>query len=107
MSRVTLRAGALAVACLCAACGTVDPGFAVVTQDKYDFMPCKEIISYRTTLTGREKDLSELAAKAETGPGGIVVSTMAYGSELASVRTQIVAVNRAAQKNNCDAGKKP
>ena len=51
-------AGALAFAALLAACSAVnDPaGFTIVTQDKYDFMTCKEIINNRNAQTGRMKD---------------------------------------------------
>jgi hypothetical protein len=79
----------------------------IVTQDKFDFMTCAQITANRGGLVAREKELSDLAAKAESSPGGIVASFAAYRSELASTRSQIVAANRAAQKNGCDAPKKP
>ena len=58
-------------------------------------------------MTAREKDLSELAAKAESAPGGIIVSYTAYRSELTSVRAQKQAAERAFRMHNCDAPKKP
>jgi hypothetical protein len=79
----------------------------IVTQDKFDFMTCAQIIGNRGGLVAREKDLSDLVAKAESSPGGIVASFAAYRSELAHTRSQIVAANRAVQKNGCDAPKKP
>ena len=39
--------------------------------------------------------------------GWIIASFAAYRSELAHTRSQIIAANRAAQKNGCDAPKKP
>jgi hypothetical protein len=95
--------GALAAAACLAACATETPGYAIVTQDKYDFMNCREIIGNRNGLIAREKSLSALAAKAEAAPGGFIAGTIAYSSELTYVRGMLFAANRAARKNNCDA----
>jgi hypothetical protein len=107
-SGIALRAGAAALVALCGACSTVsDPaGFGMVTQDKYDFMPCVEIVPQRNALIAREKVLSELAAKAESAPGGVIVGYAAYRSELTQTRAMLVAATRGAQKNNCDLTKK-
>ena len=87
-----------------AACSADLAGYStIVTQDKFDFMNCAQIVPNRTGLVAREKDLSVLVTKAESSPGGIIASFAAYRSELASTRAQIVAVNRAVQKNGCDA----
>jgi hypothetical protein len=84
-----------------------DPvGLAAVTQDRFDFMSCPEIIPQRNSLIAREKQLSDLAAKAESGFGGVVVSYAAYHSELTQIRAQIAAADRGARKNNCDLSKK-
>jgi hypothetical protein len=93
----------------CAACtGIGDPaGFSVVTQDAFDFKTCPEIAGIRTGMIAREKELTELVAKAESAPGGIIVSYTAYRSELTSVRAQRQASERAARMHNCDALKKP
>ena len=90
---------ALALAAL-AACSSYS---TIVTQDKFDFMNCAQIVGNRTGLMAREKSLSDLVTTAESSPGGIIASFAAYRSELASTRAQIVAVNRAVQKNGCDA----
>jgi hypothetical protein len=95
--------GALAVAACVAACATETPGYAIVTQDKYDFMTCREIVGHRTGLIARERELSGFAAKAEAAPGGVIAGTLAYGSELNATRALLFAADRAARKNNCDA----
>jgi hypothetical protein len=102
------RGCAAAFAALVGACASVgdSAGLAIVTQDRYDFMPCAEIIANRNGNIGREKQLSELAAKADASPGGFIVSYTAYRSELAQVRTLLAAADRAARKNNCDLTKK-
>ena len=80
-----------------------DPAaFAFAVQDKYDTLPCKDVAAERAGLVSREKELGELAAKAESSPGGFIVSYTAYRSELAQVRGQLAAANRSLQKNGCD-----
>jgi pectin methylesterase-like acyl-CoA thioesterase len=99
-------AGAFALALLTAACAGMDPGYSVVSQDRFDFMECPQLLSERGNWTAREKQLSELAAKAEASPGGIIVSAAAYRTELAAARTNLRLVQQAAQRKGCDA-KKP
>jgi recombinational DNA repair protein (RecF pathway) len=93
----------------CAACSSIgDPaGFSIVTQDAFDFKTCPEIIGVRNSMTAREKELTELVAKAESAPGGIIVSYAAYRTELTSVRAQKQAAERAARMHDCDAPTKP
>ncbi|MEA2873171.1 MAG: hypothetical protein QOH67_3147 [Hyphomicrobiales bacterium] len=81
-------------------------GYAVVMQDKFDFMTCPEIVGHRAGLVNREKQLVDLIEKAETGVGGFVIGALAYRSELGTVRTQLTVANRAVQAKGCDA-KKP
>jgi len=102
-------AGAAALAALNAGCGTVsDPaGFGIVSQDRYDFMPCKEILENRAGQTGRMKQLAELMEKADSSPGGFLVSASAYRSEYVQTRALVAAADRAARLNNCEAPKKP
>jgi len=101
--------GLVILALACADCtGVGDPaGFAVVTQDASDFKSCPEIIGTRNAMAAREKELSDLVAKAESAPGGVIVSYAAYRSELTSARAQRAAAERAARLHNCDAPKKP
>lgn len=102
-SSTIARALVAVLAASCAACAAIsDPAaFAVVSQDKYDFLPCKDILSARGNLINAEKKLTESAEKAEASPGGIIVSYTAYRSELANVRGLAAAATRAAQKNGC------
>lgn len=108
LAAYTQRVCALVLAVSCVACaGVSDPaGFSIVSQDRYDFMPCREIIAQRVSLVDREKTLVEAATKAESSFGGLIASYAAYRSELTQVRAQIAATNRGMQKNGCDASKK-
>jgi hypothetical protein len=107
LSRSIRLSGGFALALLVLGCaGGMDPGYSVVTQDRFDFMECPELITQRTNWTAREKQLRELAEKAESSPGGIIVSVTAYRSELAQARTLLRLAQEAAQRKGCDA-KKP
>ena len=100
-------ASSLALALLSAGCaGGIDPGYSVVTHDRYAFMECPQIIGERNNWTGKEKQLRELTEQAESSPGGIIVGVAAYRTELAQARTQLRLAQEAAQNKGCDA-KKP
>jgi hypothetical protein len=95
-------AGALALAMLAASCAADMAGYTIVTQDKYDFMECKEIVANRAGLVAREKQLGTLIEKAESSPGGIIVSAAAYRSEMLSTQTMLHIANKAAQQKGCE-----
>jgi hypothetical protein len=97
----------LCIAALAAGCSSVsDPaGFALVTQDRFDFMTCKEIINNRNGQAGRIKQLGELIEKAEASPSGFIVGAAAYRSEYVQARALATAADRAARKNNCEPAK--
>jgi hypothetical protein len=100
-----MAAAALAALCGCAAVS--DPaGFSVATHDRYDFMNCAEIIGARNGNNGRVKQLTDLIEKADSSPGGFIVSATAYRSELVQARALAQAADRAARMHNCDAPKK-
>lgn len=91
--------------CAVAACSAVsDPaGFGIVTQDKYDFSTCPEILGARSGQAARAKELTELIEKAESDASGYVISAGAYRSELVAARAQAAAADRAAKLKGCDA----
>jgi hypothetical protein len=90
-----------------AGCAAVDDpaGFGIVSQDRYDFMTCKEIITNRSGRMARMKELAALIEKAEASPGGFLVGAAAYRSEYVQARALLAAAERAARLNNCDAPK--
>lgn len=101
----SLIAGLAALAV--AGCSTVDDpaAFGIVSQDRYDFMACKEIIANRNARLARMKELQTLIEKAEASPGGFIVGAAAYRSEYVQARGLAAAAERAARLNNCDAPK--
>jgi hypothetical protein len=83
-----------------------DPaGFSIVSQDRFDFLPCNEIINNRNAQTARMKQLGDLIEKAEASPGGFIVGAAAYRSEYVQTRALAAAAERAARLKNCDAPK--
>jgi hypothetical protein len=83
-----------------------DPaGFTIASQDRYDFMSCKEIVAQRAAQTARMKELGDRIEKAEASPGGFIISAAAYRSEYVQARALAAAAERAARLNNCDAPK--
>jgi hypothetical protein len=90
-----------------AGCSSVgDPAaFGIVSQDRYDFMSCKEIIGNRNAQTARMKELGDRIEKAEASPGGFIVGAAAYRSEYVQARGLAAAADRAAKLKDCDAPK--
>lgn len=108
VAKVLRLSGAIALLTL-SACGSVgDPaGFSVVTQDRYDFMSCKEILANRNSQAARKKQLEGLMAKAESETGGFLISGAAYRSEYVQARASEGAAERAMRMHNCEEPKKP
>ena len=98
-------AQALGVACLSllAACGTVENvgSYGIVLQDRYAYSTCPEITHMRGHWTAREKELAELVNKAESAPGGFLVSGVGYRSELAQARAHLQFVIKAEREKGC------
>ena len=107
VDRVASRVFACIAALAVAGCTAIDDpaGFGVVSQDRYDFMTCKEIISNQSAQSARMKTLAESIEKAEASPGGFIVGATAYRSEYVQARALKAAADRAALKNNCEAPK--
>ena len=104
VDRVANRLTACFAALALAGCGSIsDPaGFSIVSQDRYDFMTCKEIINNRNSFNARLKQLGESIEKAESSPGGFIVGAAAYRSEYVQARALVAAADRAALKNKCE-----
>jgi hypothetical protein len=94
---------ALSASLVLGACGAIsDPaGFALVTQDKYDFVTCKEAIAARNGAADAVKTGIERMEKND-GIDGAIVNTIAYRSELVMARGRLAAAERAIATNNCE-----
>lgn len=101
-----IGAGALALGL--AACGSVnDPredkvGAFLVAPGKYQLYDCQQLAQAAAPYFVREKELREVRTKAESGPGGELISSLAYGSEYGQVRGNIDELRREAAEKKCD-----
>ena len=76
-------------------------GISTVTHDKFDMASCAEVVTARTKFRAEEQRLATLVQVADASPGGLLVSAMAYRTELAQTRALISAANRAIERNRC------
>lgn len=102
--RLALAGGTLL---LLAACGTTDPGEDrlgkfLVAPGKYRLYDCEQLARSAAGYIARERELAQAQAKAEAGPGGGVVSVLAYSSEYGLVRGNIDELRREAMEKKCD-----
>ena len=81
--------------------------YGFVMRDRYVYASCKDIASTRTGMLNREKELTGLIEKADTGLGGFIVSTTTYRSELEQVGAHLKALAQASRDKNCDAPATP
>jgi hypothetical protein len=91
-----------------AACGSVnDPredklGNFLVAPGKYHLYDCQQLAQVSKGYIDREKELREARAKAETAPGGELVSSLAYGGEHGQVKGNIDELRREVVEKKCD-----
>jgi hypothetical protein len=99
-----LLAGVAAL--MLAGCASVEEvgSYAFVQHDRYDASSCQDIAGSRGNLTSREKELTALVEKAESGGlAGTLVALTTYQTELSQVRANLRFLNQAAREKNCDA----
>ncbi len=68
---------------------------------KYDYLRCEDIKGNLTASVAREKDLVELANKANQEVAGPAVSAAVYAADLAQVRADTKLLRQAAKDKNC------
>ena len=72
----------------------VDPG-------RYSAYHCDELQPRWKVLAARQKELRGLMDKADDGPGGALIGTLAYRSEYESVLTEEKLLQRTAIEKKC------
>lgn len=92
---------------LLAACGTTDQredrlGKFLVAPGKYRIYDCEQLGRVAAGYIARERELREAKAKAESGPGGELVSALAYSGEYGQVRGNIDELRREMTEKKCD-----
>src|SRR5215216_5717731 len=82
-------AGTLA-ALLCGCVGTDTVGSLLVSPGKYDFYSCEQLAPRLKIAAAREKELKGLIEKAERETTGVVVSALAYKTDYATARGDVL-----------------
>lgn len=104
---ITLAAMA-GLALTLAACGSVnDPredklGNFLVAPGKYQLYDCAQLAQAATSYISREQELREVKAKAESAPGGQVISSLAYNAEYGQVRGNLDELRRETTEKKCE-----
>jgi len=86
-----------------AGCGLSD-GYGTLTVDpaRYAAYHCKDLIAQRANLLKREQELRSLIDKANEGPGGGTIGSMAYRTDYETVLSEEKLLQRTAAEKNCD-----
>ena len=92
---------ALAAATLAGCASDDSTAQLLVAPDKYVLYNCDAIALTMQEKNKREEELRELMAKADTGPGGRLIGSMAYDPEYLSVRGEINDLRATAASKNC------
>ena len=99
--RWTMAAGTLAL--LLGGCAMSDDKLAqmLVAPNKFALYRCDELAVRAKELATREAELKALMARAGTGSGGQLVSTMASRPEYLSVEGEMIELRRTATEKKC------
>jgi hypothetical protein len=73
-----------------------------VAPGKYVFYDCKQLAGVAAHFEQRNKELEDLMARAQKGPGGELVSAMAYTSDYYSNLGELKDVRREQAEKKCD-----
>jgi hypothetical protein len=85
-------------------CGSLGDNAAsmIVAPGKYEYYSCEQLNTAGRPLIERERELTELNAKAVSGgPGGEFVGALAYRSELTQTRGQLKQIADVSARKNC------
>jgi hypothetical protein len=95
---------ALTAAVPLAGCETTgDPLAAVTTAPgQYDYYDCPAIKVAAAGLTGRQRELEALMARANQGPAGGLISATTYQPEYITLRGKMSELRRVAAENHCN-----
>lgn len=101
-SRRMDRAAVVTAALLLGGCAqSLDLGILYASPGKYDYLRCQDLPQRLSAALDREKQLSELIARANQGTGGAVVSQAAYSADLAQAKAEQRTLRQAAVDKNC------
>jgi hypothetical protein len=96
-----LCASAAGLAACAGTGGGIDSSSAFADPAKYAQYECKQLVPLRAAHTAKIEELRRLMAKAETGPGGGVMSELAYRPDLTRAQADLNSVNSSWERNRC------
>ncbi len=102
--RLARIAGAATIAATAGGCAlnSEDISAAVMTDPlKYELYDCKQMEGQMKALVAQADRFKDLIAKAEQGPGGTIVATVAYKNDYLRVRADIKNLRESQQRRNC------
>lgn len=79
----------------------LDLGILYAAPGKYDYLRCEDLQPRLAASLKREKELSDLMARANQEAGGAVVNVVAYSADLAQVRADMKILRQAAIDKKC------
>jgi hypothetical protein len=77
-------------------------GAAYVDPAKFTFYQCADLNQRAQALLKREQQLRDDMTRAEQGPGGGFVSTIAYRNDYLAVRGELKLLEKTAAEKKCD-----
>lgn len=99
---------ALAISVLCgvslAGCGSISEETAhtaLLKPGKYDISTCEDIETQTASMRTRQIELEQLMARASQGAGGEFVNAIAYRSEYALTRAELVGLAKSKADKHC------
>lgn len=101
--RLAVAGGMLLLLAACSAGTSRDErlGKFLVAPGKYRLYDCQQLAQAATGYIERERELRAAKAKAEAGPGGGLVSVLAYDAEYGQVRGNLDELRREAAEKSC------
>lgn len=86
-----------------AACSTSSKVDVMMFADpgKYEYHTCAQILAAGNAVAEREAKLRNLIQKAEQGPGGALVGTLAYRGEHRTVVEELGVIDTVSRRKKC------
>ena len=97
-------AGAMLLAACLSGCGSISEqtaATAFMAPGRFNVATCQDLEERAVSLRTRQVELEQLMARASQGPGGELVNAMAYRSEYAQTRGEVIELAKAKADKQC------
>ena len=102
-------AGVMLLAACLSGCGSISEqtaATAFMAPGRFNIFTCQDIEERAVTLRTRQVELEQLMARASQGAGGSLVNALAYRSEYAQTRGEVLELAKAKADKQCVADSK-